>query len=64
MRGKSARNSRQKQRTDRLGARPVSYPINDEGPFSAGHAVAQLRHRATSRKVAGSIPHGVTEIFP
>jgi hypothetical protein len=29
-----------------------------------GHAVAQLvRHCATSRKVAGSIPDGVTGIF-
>jgi hypothetical protein len=29
-----------------------------------GHAVAQcLRHCATNRKVAGSIPDGVTEIF-
>ena len=28
-----------------------------------GHAVAQLRHSATSRKVAGSIPDGVIGIF-
>jgi len=28
-----------------------------------GHAVAQLWHCATSRKVAGSIPDNVTEIF-
>ena len=27
------------------------------------HAVVQLRHCATSRKVAGSIPDGVTEFF-
>jgi hypothetical protein len=28
------------------------------------HAVAQwLRHCATNRKVAGSVPHGVIEIF-
>ena len=32
--------------------------------FSLGHAVAQLVwHCATSRKVAGSIPDGVTGIF-
>jgi hypothetical protein len=28
-----------------------------------GRAVAQLRHCATNRKVAGSIPHYVIEIF-
>jgi hypothetical protein len=33
-------------------------------PFSFIHAVAQwLRHCATNRKVAGSIPDGVTGIF-
>jgi hypothetical protein len=32
--------------------------------FKRGHAVAQVvMHCATSRKVAGSIPHGVTRIF-
>jgi hypothetical protein len=32
--------------------------------FDWGHAVAQwLRHCATNRKVAGSIPDGVTGIF-
>jgi hypothetical protein len=35
--------------------------LND---FSGGHAVAQwLRHCATNRKVAGSIPDGVIGIF-
>jgi hypothetical protein len=32
--------------------------------LSGGHAVAQwLRHCATNRKITGSIPDGVTEIF-
>jgi hypothetical protein len=35
-----------------------------EVQLSLGHAVAQLlRHCATSRKVAGSIPDGVIGIF-
>ena len=31
--------------------------------YRGGHAVAQLRYCATSRKVTGSIPDGVIEIF-
>jgi hypothetical protein len=33
----------------------ISYPCGN-----VGHAVAQLRHDATNRKVAGSIPYGAT----
>jgi hypothetical protein len=38
--------------------------FSDSHVFNAGHAVAQwLRHCATNRKVAGSIPEGVIGIF-
>jgi hypothetical protein len=33
----------------------ISYPCGN-----VGHAVAQLRHDATNRKVAGSTPYGAT----
>jgi hypothetical protein len=39
-------------------------PINDRLRIFRGHVVAQwLRHCATNRKVAGSIPDGVIGIF-
>jgi hypothetical protein len=47
-----------------VGGEIFTSSMSEHYPENMGHAVAQwLRHCATNRKVAGSIPDGVIGIF-